>query len=230
MTERLSPRPGSLRRQERRSARQSRRPREGDLPPPPPAYLPDGDGPGGDDSTILGFPADFGIDLQHDGPPATDTAPLDLVAQRRPDRIGCVLLVLAGVAANISLSLAWLRGTGTSGLSLVSHGIDQLGDGVDALVRSSLWQPLVVVVGGGLLVLLGVALLVPARAHRLVGVLALVVALAAAAAVLVLLGSADWRLDSFGVGTWFAAAVPVLGLLGALKAMLTPPYVVFAPT
>jgi hypothetical protein len=68
--------------------------------------------------------------------------------------------------------------------------------------------------------------LVPARAHRLLGVLALLVALATAAAVLVLLASSGWRVDRFSAGTWFAAAVPVLGLLGALKAMLTPPHVV----
>jgi hypothetical protein len=226
MTERLSPRPGSPRRTARRSARQSRRSRVGDLPPPPPAYLPDDDGPGDDDSTILGFPADFGDDLDDDGRSATDTAPVDLVVHRRPDRVGCALLVLAGVAANVSLSLAWLPGPGTSGLSLVSHGIDQLSDGIDALVRSSLWQPVVVVAGGGVLVLLGLGVLVPARAHRLLGVLALLVALATAAAVLVLLASSGWRVDRFSAGTWFAAAVPVLGLLGALKAMLTPPHVV----
>ena len=84
------------------------------------------------------------------------------------------------------------------------------------------------VVGGGLLVLLGVALLVPTRAHRLVGVLALLVSLATAAAVLVLFVEADWRFELFGVGTWFAVAVPVLGVLGALKAMLTVPDVTLA--
>lgn len=230
MTERLSPRPGSLRRMARRSAPQSRRLRKGTLPPPPPAYLPDDDPPGDDDSTILGFPADFGNELEENGPPQADTVPVELVTHRRPDRVGCALLVLAGVGANVSLSLPWLPGTGTSGLTLVSHGVESLGDGIDALVRSSLWQPLVVVLGGGLLVLVGLGLLVPARSHRILGVLALLVALAAAAAVLVLLASSDWRLDSFSAGTWFAVAVPVLGLLGALKAMLTPPHVVIAPT
>ena len=66
-------------------------------------------------------------------------------------------------------------------------------------------------------VLLGVALLVPTRAHRLVGVLALLVSLATAAAVLVLFVEADWRVERFGVGTWFAVAVPVLGVPGSAQ-------------
>jgi hypothetical protein len=81
---------------------------------------------------------------------------------------------------------------------------------------------------GGLLLLLGLLLLVPARAHRTVGVLALLVAVAAAAAVLVVLADGGWRLDRFGAGTRCAVAVAALGLLGALKAMLTPPRVTLA--
>jgi hypothetical protein len=228
MTERLSRRPGSLRRTARQPAPQPRRPRGRveNLPPPPPSYVPTDDEP-----TILGFPAEFGrddVDDIDDRPLVTDTAPVDLVAVRYPDRVGCALLVLAGVAANVTLSLPWLLREGSSGLSLVSHGVEVLGEGVDALAGSNLWQPLTVVVGGGLFVLLGLGLLVPARAHRLVGLLALLVALATAAAVLVLLGGAGWRVDRFGLGFWFAAAVPVLGLIGALKAMLTSPRVTLA--
>jgi hypothetical protein len=185
---------------------------------PPADAAPDGE------ATILGFPADFGDDEDQE---ALDEAafPVDLVVVRHPDRVGCALLILAGVAANVSLSLAWLPSEGTSGLALVSQGVDLLGAGVDALVRSGFWPPVVVVLGGGLLVLLGLSLLVPAHAHRVVGVLALVVALATAAAVIVLLADAGWRAEQFSLGAWFAVAVPVLGLLGALKAMLTPPHV-----
>jgi hypothetical protein len=233
MTERLSPRSGSLRRKARRSAPQPRgtRGRGKNLPPPPPSYVAAVDPPQGE-STILGFPAEpdaDDVDDGDDGPLVTDTAPVDLVAVRYPDRVGCVLLVLAGVAANVTLSLPWLLREGTSGLSLVSHGVEMLGDGVDVLARSDLWQPVTVVVGGGLFVLLGLGLLVPARAHRLLGLLALLVALATAAAVLVLLAGAGWRVDRFGLGFWFAAAVPVLGLIGALKAMLTSPHVTLVP-
>ena len=79
--------------------------------------------------------------------------------------------------------------------------------------------------GGGLLLLLGVLLFLPARTHRVVGVLALLLASAAAAGVLFEVAHAGWSSAEFGAGMWFAIAVPVLGLLGALKAMLTTPRV-----
>jgi hypothetical protein len=81
------------------------------------------------------------------------------------------------------------------------------------------------VLGGGLLFLLGVLLFLPARTHRVVGLLALLLASGTAAGVLFLVADADWRSIRFGSGMWFAVAVPVLGLLGALKAMLTTPRV-----
>ena len=46
------------------------------------------------------------------------------------------------------------------------------------------------------------------------------IALLVAAAVLVPLAIAGWDLGFFGVGFWFAIAVAVLGLLGAVKALL----------
>ena len=154
---------------------------------------------------------------------------IELVVLRRADPIAAAPLILAGVCANVSLSLPWTRDGSATGLSLVWRGVDLLGRGLDRLAISGAWQPLAVVLGGGLFVLLGLLLLVPAHAHRLIGVLALVVALGTAAAMLVLLGGAGWQFDRFGIGTWFAAAVPVLGLLGALKAMLTVPRVAIAP-
>jgi hypothetical protein len=226
MTERLSHRSGSGRRSGRRAGPPSPRTegQDGSLPPVPRAD-PDVDG----EATILGFPAEFGDDDEDDESLDQTALPVDLIVVRHPDRVGCALLVLAGVAANVSLSLAWLQGEGTHGLSLVSQGLDLLGAGVDILVRSDFWPPLVVVFGGGLLVLLGVVLLVPAHMHRLVGVLALLVSLTTAAAVIVLLADAGWRADRFSLGAWFAVAVPILGLLGALKAMLTPPHVTLRP-
>ena len=74
---------------------------------------------------------------------------------------------------------------------------------------------------GGLLLVLGLLLLLPAKRHRFLGLLALMISGAAAAAVLVPLFQADWDLGTFDLGFWFACAVPVLGLLGALKALLT---------
>ena len=35
-----------------------------------------------------------------------------------------------------------------------------------------------------------------------------------------------WGPDQFGPGLWCAVAVPILGTLGALKAMLTAPQIV----
>jgi hypothetical protein len=186
------------------------------------------------DPTILGFPAEYpdaddGADRTVDEPgPGVSTTREELVVLRRADRFGAGALVLAGVAANMSLMLSWSTGDGPTGLSLVQRGGEVLDAGLDASARSGVWQPLVVVLSGGLLVVLGLLLLVPARAHRLLGLLALVVALAAAAAVVFLLADTGWMIDRFGPGLWCAAAVPVLGVLGALKAMLTPPLVTLA--
>jgi len=164
-------------------------------------------------------------DMRH---PAADRPELTVV--RRPEAFGAGALVLAGVAANVSLSLSWSPGEGPTGLSLVQRGGEALDSGVAASVRSDVWEPLVVVLCGGLLVLLGFLLLVPARAHRLVGLVALVVSLAATAAVLFVVSDVGWRVDGFGPGTWCAVAIPVLGLLGSLKAMLTAPRVTLAPS
>ncbi len=149
-----------------------------------------------------------------------------LAVLRRADRIGGGALVLAGVAANVSLSLSWSPGEGPTGLSLVQRGVEGLGSGTGGWALSGVWQPFAVVLSGGLLVLLGFLLLVPARAHRLVGVLALAVSLAAATAVALLMADGGWGPDQFGPGLWCAVAVPILGTLGSLKAMLTAPQVV----
>ena len=55
--------------------------------------------------------------------------------------------------------------------------------------------------------------------------LALIVALASAAAVALLIAESGLADDRFGPGMWCAVAVPVLGVLGSLKAMLTTPRV-----
>lgn len=177
--------------------------------------------------TLFGFPAEF---AERDDAPEVepdDDPPFgqELVVVRRADRIGGSTLVLAGVAANASLPLPWWPGGEPDGLSLVEQGGRVLSSRVLDAVPLSTWQPLVVVLSGGVLVLLGLLLLVPARSHRLVGVLALLASLAAAAAVVVLMADVAWMPDRFGPGMWCAVAVPVLGLLGSLKAMLTPPLV-----
>jgi hypothetical protein len=213
--------------------------------PPPP--FPDGGDPSTlptvppaqrvaeDEATILGFPADVPDDDEEEadrleaeavaGVPETSG---DLLVLRRPDRVAAAVLVLAGVAANVALFLPWTPGESSYGLALVQQGVDVLGGGLGELIRSGLWQPFAVVLSGGLFVILGLLMLVPAHSHRMLGVVALFVAMGAAAAVVVLLSSAGWRVERTEIGTWFAVAVPGLGLLGALKAMLTPPHVALA--
>jgi hypothetical protein len=141
------------------------------------------------------------------------------VAIRGPESLGGLLLILAGLVAAVSLVLHWLTHSDVSGWGLVRTGFDDLGEAFS----SGLWQPLVIVLGGGLLFLLGLALWLPARSHRLVGLVALLVSLAITAAVLVPLIDARWKLSFFGPGFWCAIAVAVLGLLGSLKAVLTRP-------
>jgi UDP-N-acetylmuramyl pentapeptide phosphotransferase/UDP-N-acetylglucosamine-1-phosphate transferase len=139
------------------------------------------------------------------------------VAIRGPESLGGLLLILAGLVAAVSLVLDWLNHSDVSGWGLVRKGFDDLGD----VFSSGLWQPLVIVLGGGLLFLLGLALWLPARSHRFVGVVALIVSLAITAAVLVPLADAKWKLSFFGPDSWCAIAVAVLGLVGSLKAVLT---------
>jgi hypothetical protein len=213
-------------------------------PPPPVTPLPVADrdptvplvppptAPAEDDASILGFPAEAGVDDVAEGaapPQAPAVVPVPaggLITLRRPDRLGGLLLLLAGVAAGASLWFPWFRGTGTTGLTLARHAMEAAGTGVSALSRNGLWQPLAVVLGGVVLFLLGFLLFRRARTHRLVGLLALLVAEAVAVGVVVLLADARWAPGRIGLGLWLAVATAGLGLLGALKALLTGPRVV----
>ncbi|MDP9427853.1 MAG: hypothetical protein M3Q47_02790 [Actinomycetota bacterium] len=143
---------------------------------------------------------------------------------RRPDGVASVLLLLAGMAAGISLVLRWLPGSDLTGYDLVRRGFDDLAEGGAAeLLGNGFWQPMAVVLGGAALFLLGLLVVLPARSHRFLGALALVVALVAGAGVLVPLAAVGWDPDTIDTGFWFAVAVPVLGLLGAVKALFTSP-------
>jgi hypothetical protein len=141
------------------------------------------------------------------------------VVFRGPDSLGGLLLLLAGIAAGVSLLLDWLKGEAISGWGLVRNGFDDLG----GAFSSGLWQPLAIVLGGGVLFVLGLLMWLPARSHRFLGVLALLVSLCVTAGVLVPLAKAHWDLGFFGPGFWCGIAVAGLGLLGSLKAALTGP-------
>lgn len=138
------------------------------------------------------------------------------VAIRGPESLGGLLLILAGIVAAVSLVLHWLHGHDVTGWGLLRKALDDVGGSFG----SGLWQPLVIVLGGGLLFLLGLVLWLPARSHRFVGLVALLVSLAVTAGVLVPVIDAKWKLGFFGPGFWCAIAVAVLGLLGSLKALL----------
>ncbi|RBY77730.1 hypothetical protein DQ238_13730 [Geodermatophilus sp. TF02-6] len=153
--------------------------------------------------------------------PVYSTTP---VTVRRADSFAGLLLVLAGIAAAVTLLLRWLPGSDLFGWELVRRGLDDAQRGGAAeLFDTGSWQPLAVTLGGGVLFVLGLLVVLPARTHRFLGVLALLVSLVAAAGVLVPFADTGWDTTAFGTGFWFAVAVPALGLLGALKAMLTTP-------
>jgi len=154
------------------------------------------------------------------GPPPGGTVPAysaEPVARRGPDSLGGLLLILAGIAAAVSLLLDWLADVDGTGWDLVREGFEDLG----GIVDNGLWQPLAVVLGGGVLLLLGIMMWLPARSHRFLGLLGLVVSGLIVWAVVVPLADADWEIDAFGPGFWCAIAVAVLGVLGSLKALVT---------
>src|SRR3712207_7983479 len=97
-----------------------------------------------------------------------------------------LLLLLAGISAGVSLLLRWLPDSDLTGWDLVRRGFDDLAEGGTAeLVGNGFWQPMAVVLGGAALFLLGLLVVLPARSHRFLGMLALLVSLVAGAAVLV---------------------------------------------
>ena len=149
--------------------------------------------------------------------PQYSAAPMPV---KRQDPVAALLLLCAGLAAGFSLLLPWLADHDVTGLTLVKDGFAALGDGVGEVIGTGYVQPLTIVLGGGVLFLLGLLMLAPARGHRLLGLIALVVAVLVTTAVLVPLAIAGWDLGEFGIGFWFAIAVAALGLAGGVKALL----------
>jgi hypothetical protein len=174
-----------------------------EVPPPGPTHGPQG-------TTAYG-----GAPPEPTAPPYSDRP----VVFRGPESLGGLLLILAGIVAAISLVLDWLADDDTSGWGFLRAAFDDLGDAFG----SGLWQPLVILLGGGVLFVLGVLMWLPMRSHRFLGALALLVSGAITAGVLVPLADAGWDLGFFGPGFWCAIVVAVLGLLGSLKALLTGP-------
>jgi hypothetical protein len=107
-----------------------------------------------DEPTILGFPAedDVGTDdrLEPPEPPSAEVGPapeLRLVALPRADPLAGIALVLAGVAALVSLLLPWRQGSRETGATLTRDGLAVAGSGLNDLGRTDFWQPPVIVIG-----------------------------------------------------------------------------------
>jgi len=139
------------------------------------------------------------------------------VAVRRPDSFAGLLLVLAGVGIGISLLLDWFGGA--SGYDIFQAGLDNAG----SFFSDGVWQPLVIVFGAAVLLLVGLIAFIPGKSRRALGLIALLVAVAIAAAALTALVDADFDFSVFEAGFLVVIGAAVLGLLGALKAALTPP-------
>ena len=77
--------------------------------------------------------------------------------------------------------------------------------------------------GGGLLFLLGLLAFRRARSHRITGVAALLVSLGIAAGIVVRVADLGWDPLRTDPGILCAVVLAGTGVLGALKAMLTPP-------
>ena len=189
------------------------------VPPAPPIL-----GPG--EPSILGFPAEIPDDdtsLEPEPPRSAEPSDVDggLYVLPAADAYAGSLLMVAGAAGGMSLFLPWMQHDRELGLALVERGVGAAG--VEQLLRSGLLLPLAVAVGGGVLFVLGLLAFRPARSHRLVGVLALLVALSVAAGIVVRVAVLGWGPLRTDPGILCAVVLAGAGALGALKAMLTPP-------
>ncbi|HYN73708.1 MAG TPA: hypothetical protein VES60_14505 [Nakamurella sp.] len=175
-----------------------------------------------------------GRSLSGYGPPAA------LTAAPRADVMGAVLLIIGGIAGVAQLFLPWRTvtvdpvGTGVPAVddgSITGWRIYRLiravpGPGADLSVV--MYTVLGAAVGGGALILLGLAMMMPVN-HRPLGLAALLIS------ILLILGSC-WMLvrarsifdaglsglfDQAQIGWYLFLACGVLAFIGALKALTT---------
>jgi len=139
------------------------------------------------------------------------------VAVRRPDTFAGLLMVLAGVAIGVSLLLKWF-------LDMTGYDFFEVAlENADSFFSEGIWQPLVVVFGGAGLLLIGLIAFIPGKSRRALGLIALLVAVGIAAAALSVLINVDFDFSGIQPGFYVVLAAAVLGLIGALKAAVTPP-------
>jgi hypothetical protein len=220
----------------RRAVSRSRRPvAAAGVPQPETAPTPGPLVPAPGEPSILGFPAEVPDEpaLDEEPPPAEEQElpPVDpdgaLYVLPTADPVAGTLLLVAGAAGGMSLFLPWVQHGGELGLTLLRLGVASAD--VSALARSGLLLPVAVAVGGGVLFLLGLLAFRPAHSHRVLGVAALLVVLGVAAGIVVRVADAGWQPLRGDPGALCAVVLVAAGVLGALKAMLTPPDVTTDP-
>ena len=106
-----------------------------------------------------------------------------------PTCLAALLLISAGIAAALSLVLPWLAHDGTTGLTCVRHGLAAPGH-LSARASGSRWRSCSAAACCSCWACWSSC---PARSHRFLGVLALLVSLLVATAVLVPLADAKWQ-------------------------------------
>jgi hypothetical protein len=178
--------------------------------------------PAPEEPNLLGFPVDAPEDDE-----AAAEEPAEPLAVGAEAEALYVLRTPDPTAGVLTLFLPWAEHGQQLGLAVVRSGLEAAD--LDALVRSGLLLPVVVVVGGGVLFLLGLLAFRPARGHRVIGVAALLTTLAVAAGIVVRVADAGWDPLRTDPGVLCAVVLTVAGVLGALKAMLTPPQVTTDP-
>jgi len=139
------------------------------------------------------------------------------VAVRRPDSLAGLLMILAGAAIGVSLLLEWF--SDLTGYDFFEVALDNAG----SFFTDGIWQPLVIVFGAALLLLIGLIAFIPGKSRRALGLIALLVAVGIVAAVLTVLVNVDFDFSGLQPGFYVVLAAAVLGLLGAFKAAVTPP-------
>ena len=148
-----------------------------------------------------------------DAPPAT-----------RPDHRptpGRGLLQVACFVGVLALVLPWQTDPEHSGATLAGSVLDTLFRGEERfLLGRDPWSAFAVGAASLALFVLGLLLVLRPRWQRVVGGLALLAGLATSAALIAPLHRASWETTGIGLGFWLALAVPALGLLGGLAALL----------
>ena len=139
------------------------------------------------------------------------------VAVRRPDSLAGLLMVLAGAAIGVSLLLEWFLDL--TGYDVFDQGLQNAG----SFFNDGIWQPLVIVFGGAVLLLIGLIAFIPGKSRRALGLIALLVAIGIVAAAMTVLINVDFDFTGFKPGFYVVLGAAVLGLLGAVKAAVTPP-------